>query len=93
MYAGGGYGLAARQLNLRIDSDTFDVLEAVAFLEGLSLPELIRPAVENLAKELRADPAVQLALRARAERTATRSGKLTRLSARQQRIDGDADPS
>jgi hypothetical protein len=71
-----------RQLNVRMDGGTFDLLEAAAFVEGISLPEVIRPVIEALANELGADPAVQLALRAREERAAARSGKLTRLPTR-----------
>ena len=61
----------------------FDVLEAAAFIDGVSLPEIIRPVLDALAHDLAADPTVQMALRAREERSATRSGKLTRLPARQ----------
>ncbi|HSZ15329.1 MAG TPA: hypothetical protein VK790_14940 [Solirubrobacteraceae bacterium] len=84
MYGGRDEGnVAQRQLNIRVDAAMFDVLEAAAFIDGMSLPELIRPILDDLAKDLAADPAVQLALRAREERSATRSGKLTRLPARQ----------
>lgn len=73
-----------RQLNIRVDAETFDVLEAVAFLDGASLPDVIRPVIEQLAEELEAaDPAIQLALRARAERSALRTGKLARLPRRE----------
>jgi hypothetical protein len=75
--------VAQRQLNIRVDGVKFDVLEAAAFIDGVSLPEIIRPVLDALANDLAADPTVQLALRAREERSATRSGKLTRLSPRQ----------
>jgi uncharacterized protein (DUF1778 family) len=54
-----------RQLNIRLDAAKFDVLEAAAFIEGVSLPEVIRPVLDSLALELAADPTVQLALWAR----------------------------
>jgi hypothetical protein len=66
-----------------MDAAKFDVLEAAAFIDGVSLPEIIRPVLDALATDLVADPTVQLALRAREERSATRSGKLARLPARQ----------
>ncbi len=75
--------MAHRQLNIRLDAAKFDVLEAAAFIDGVSLPEIIRPVLDALASKLAADPTVQLALRAREERSATRSGKLARLPARQ----------
>ncbi|HLL92836.1 MAG TPA: hypothetical protein VK252_07830 [Solirubrobacteraceae bacterium] len=74
--------MAQRQLNVRMDQATFDTLEAAAFLEGVSLPEVIRPLIEKLAAELASDHAVQIALRAREESRAARSGKLTRLPSR-----------
>lgn len=71
-----------RQLNIRIDAATFATLEAAAFVEGLSLPDVIRPELEVLAEQLADDQAVQTALRAREERQASRAGKLTPLRAR-----------
>jgi len=76
--------MSQRQLNVRLDAATFDILEAAAFIDGVSLPDVIRPVIDALASELGTDPAVQLALRAREERSAARSGKLTRLPSRQE---------
>lgn len=71
-----------RQLNIRLDEATFATLEAAAFVEGLSLPDVIRPELETLAVQLADDQAVRTALRAREERLASRTGKLTPLRAR-----------
>jgi hypothetical protein len=75
--------MAQKQLNVRLNEDIFDVLEAMAFIEGVSLPDIIRPVIEALAFEARSEPAIQLALRARAERMAVRSGKLSRIPSRE----------
>jgi hypothetical protein len=74
--------MGQKQLNVRLSEDIFDVLEAMAFIEGVSLPDVIRPVIEGLAAEARSEPAIQLALRARAERLAVRSGKLSRIPSR-----------
>ncbi|HTW42417.1 MAG TPA: hypothetical protein VMD79_08885 [Solirubrobacteraceae bacterium] len=74
--------MGQKQLNVRLNEDIFDVLEAMAFIEGVSLPDVIRPVIEALALEARSEPAIQLALRARAESMAVRSGKLSRIPSR-----------
>jgi hypothetical protein len=74
--------LPQRQLNIRLDETTFATLEAAAFVEGMSLPDIIRPELEALAAQLTDDQAVQTALRAREERQASRAGKLTPLRSR-----------
>jgi hypothetical protein len=62
-----------------MEEETFDVLEAAAFVYGASLPDIIRPEIEALAETLRQEHAVQTALRARAEHSASKSGKLSPL--------------
>lgn len=55
------------QLNIRIDSRKLEVLEAAAFVDGRSVADLVRSAVEELADELHDQAAVQLAIQARDE--------------------------
>ncbi len=74
--------MAQRQVNVRVDDATFGVLEAAAFLEGASLPDLIRPRIEAAARDYADEHAVQTALRAREEHLATRAGKLSSLRSR-----------
>lgn len=74
--------MSQKQLNVRMEEATFDVIEAAAFVQGVSLPEIIRPQVEALAESLSRDHSIQTALRARAEHRAARSGKLSSLSER-----------
>jgi hypothetical protein len=51
--------MGQKQLNVRLSEDIFDVLEAMAFIEGVSLPDVIRPVIEGLAAEARSEPAIQ----------------------------------
>lgn len=74
--------MSQRQLNIRTDETTFSTLEAAAFVEAVSLPDLIRPQLELLASRLIEEQAVQTALRAREEHRALRAGKLTSLPSR-----------
>lgn len=76
--------MAQKQLNVRMDDATFDVLEAAAFVRGASLPDLIRPQIEALARSLADEHAIKTALRAREEHRATNSGKLSSLRSRHQ---------
>ena len=56
-----------RQVNMRLDTETVEVLEAVMFLEGKgSLQEVITPLVERYAEDRSRDPAVQDMLEQRA---------------------------
>jgi hypothetical protein len=66
-----------------MDQDAFDVLEAAAFVQGASLPDLIRPHIEALTASLVQEHAVQTALRAREEHRAARTGKLSPIRLRQ----------
>ncbi len=53
------------QVNVRLDSRKLEVLEAAAFVDGRSVGELIRSAIEELADSLHDEVAVQLAIQAR----------------------------
>jgi hypothetical protein len=66
-----------------MEDDTFDVLEAAAFVRGLSLPEVIRPQIEALVNSLVDDHAIKTALRARQEHRATTEGKLSSIARHQ----------
>jgi hypothetical protein len=79
--------MAQRQLNVRLDEETFSLLEAAAFVEGSSLPEIIRPQLEALAQAYSRQHAVKTAIRAREEHRASRTGKLSSLSSRQLAIE------
>jgi hypothetical protein len=65
-------------VNVRLDTDDVDVIEAAAFSERRSVAEFLKPLLEQLASELRADPAVQMALRSRAEKGAESDGTLSK---------------
>lgn len=60
--------MAQSQVNVRLDSRKLETLEAAAFVDGRSVGDLIRAAVEDLADLLQDDVAVQLAIQARDER-------------------------
>lgn len=57
--------VAQEQVNVRIDSDLLEVLEAAAFVERASVAELARGAIEALAQNYRSQSRVQLAIQAR----------------------------
>jgi uncharacterized protein (DUF1778 family) len=61
---------AQEQVNVRLDAEMLAILEAAAFVEHASVTELVRPAVEGLARRYGNDHAVQLALEARDAREA-----------------------
>lgn len=79
--------MSQKQLNVRLDEATFDVLEAAAFVRGASLPDIIRPQIEALAETLAQEHAIQTALRARQEHRAAKTGKLASIRPRQ--VDAD----
>lgn len=60
-----GRKIAQEQVNVRIDADLLEILEAAAFVERASVSELARGAIAGLARTYRAEPRVQLALEAR----------------------------
>jgi hypothetical protein len=80
--------MAQRQLNVRVDAATFDALEAAAFVEGISLPDVIRPHIETFARALAQEGPVQNALRAREEYRAFNTGKLSVLRSRRVGAEG-----
>ncbi len=53
------------QINVRIDTNLVEVLEAAAFVERATVAELARGAIETLARRYRTEAAVQGALQAR----------------------------
>jgi len=59
--------VAQSQVNVRIDSRKLEILEAAAFVDGRSMGDLVRGAVEDLADHLYEQAAVQLAIQARDE--------------------------
>jgi hypothetical protein len=64
------------QINIRLDVDLVQVLEAAAFVEHASVSELARGAVSNLARGYASDKAVQSALTARRLRDTSLSAGL-----------------
>lgn len=65
---------AQRQLNLRLNESTWEVLELLAFLEGKSMVDLVRPEIEALAMRRSEEPGIRSARRARKENLAFREG-------------------
>lgn len=75
--------MATRQINIRLPEDEARVLDAAAFVDGLSsVAEVLRPAITQLIARLQDDPDVLAAARIRLERDAAHQGKLTRLPSR-----------
>lgn len=60
--------MAQSQVNVRLDSRKLESLEAAAFVDGRSVGDLIRSAIEDLADRLEEEVAVQLAIQARDQR-------------------------
>ena len=57
--------MAQSQVNVRLDSRKLEALEAAAFVDGRSVGDLIRAAIEDLADRLQEEVSVQLAIQAR----------------------------
>jgi hypothetical protein len=57
-----------RQINVSLSRQLAEVLAAVAFLNGRSATEVVRPVVEEFLREQQDDPDVQKALRIRKSR-------------------------
>jgi uncharacterized protein (DUF1778 family) len=51
--------VAQRQVNVRLDEETIEILEAAGFLDGRNLTDEARAAILARAKEAQADPLVQ----------------------------------
>ena len=54
------------QVNIALSSTQYEVLQAISFVEDQSVPELLRPLVQEYVDRMADDHAVQLALQARA---------------------------
>jgi hypothetical protein len=78
-----------KQLNVRVDEETLDVLEAAAFTKRASLPDIVRPFLEELARTLREEPAVRTALVARGQRTAAEPDNVTLIATKRGRKDAN----
>lgn len=62
--------MAHRQINVRLDESTWEVLDLLAFLEGKPIVELVRPEIEALANRRSDEPGLQSARRSRKEHQA-----------------------
>jgi hypothetical protein len=82
--------VAPKQVNIRLDEETLDALEAAAFAKRTSLPEVVRPHLEELAQRYRQEKSVRTALLSREEQEASDAGKLDSLDERR-RAAGDND--
>lgn len=71
-----------RQLNIRLRLDDFYVLDAAAWLDDESVAEFVRPKLDQWIQELRNESEVAAAIRLRAEHTARKEGKLSRIDSR-----------
>jgi hypothetical protein len=67
------------QLNLRLRPDQDAVLRAAAFVNDKSTAEIARELIEDAIKRYAESPAIQQAMKARAEHRAEAEGKLTRI--------------
>jgi uncharacterized protein (DUF1778 family) len=65
--------LAQSQINVRIDSRKLEILEGAAYVDGRTVGDLVRAAVEDLADSLYDLAAVQLAIQARDEHVRSRN--------------------
>lgn len=60
--------MAQRQVNVRLDDETIEILEAAGFLEGRNLTDEARAAILARADAVGADPLVQAARALRQKR-------------------------
>jgi uncharacterized protein (DUF1778 family) len=60
--------VAQRQVNVRLDDETIEILEAAGFLEGRNLTDEARAAIVTRANEVGEDPLVQAARALRQKR-------------------------
>ena len=51
--------MAQRQVNVRLDEETIEILEAAGFLDGRNLTDEARAAILARAREAQSDPLVQ----------------------------------
>ena len=57
-----------KQVNVRLDEETIELLDAAAWIDGLNLLDEVRTAIQRHAAEVAKDPDVQDALRLRRRR-------------------------
>lgn len=78
------------QVNIRVKSETLELLEAAVYLRRLrGMQALLLPVIEQFVEDLlREDPEIQAAVRARRERDARHAGKLRRISRKKQAGNG-----
>ena len=68
--------MAQSQVNIRMDSRKLEVLEAAAYVDGQTVPEFLRAAIEALVTELLDQVPVQLAIQARDARAREARGNV-----------------
>ena len=73
------------QVNIPLEHDERDTLDALAFLNGCAASEALRPLVKDYLDRQRSDPDVVDALQALHRRRARKAGKLTDLRKRTSR--------
>ena len=77
--------VSQRQVNVRLDEETIEILEAAGFLEGRNLTDEARAAILSRAEEAQTDPLVQAARALRQKRvseTTEESSSVSSLDAR-----------
>jgi hypothetical protein len=67
------------QLNVRLEKDRRAVLDAAAFVRGISARKLLEELAEEAIKRFREESSVRMALAAQREHLAAAQGKLTHL--------------
>lgn len=72
-------GSLSRQINLRVDDDVSESLDALAYLRGISVSELIRRTVTAEVDRERNHPALRQAMEARATYQGEAEGNVRRL--------------
>lgn len=70
-----GWEVTQRQVNVRLDEDTIEILEAAGFLDGRNLTDEARAAIVSRAEEAGSDPLVQQARDLRRQRKAAAAGE------------------
>lgn len=75
--------MAKRQLNIQLDDETRDVLEAAVFVRDLrSMQELLRPTLEELAAKLSKEQRIQKAVELRSVERSQKSTGVTSIRSR-----------
>lgn len=76
--------MSKRQLNVRIDADDYEILEALAFVERTSVGQLALDVLQGHLEDRGDTEAVRLAMQAREVYDAENEGVLRRLSEKQE---------